>query len=549
MTENLVEQLQERLALLEEENRKLRFKADRADSVSKAKSGFLAMVSHEIRTPINGVIGITNLLLQTELDDRQRHYADLVATSATNLLSLINNLLDFSKIEAEKLVLEKSSFDLQELIKKLLSFFELTAKTQGIKIVGRVDPAIKTFYYGDDQRIRQVLVNLVGNAIKFSGKGTVEVRLELIERDGQNDNLHFSVTDQGRGIEQQHLKTIFQPFFQSDSSNTRRYGGTGLGLAISQSLVEMMNGTIGVESVSDHGSTFWFDLQLPWLQADDGQETSGATGSAMIVPGIAQHPTLLIVDDEKINRMIFRETLSHSNIRVETAASGQEALSLCKARDFDMIFMDCRMPVKNGFTTTKEILAHRKALEKKAPVIVALTADTTKETRERCMQAGMVDYMTKPLEFSELQRVLNNWLPTVQLRRPQVHYGEDNPEQAEFSEAKMVHINYDRLKRLRESVGDISPIIKVFIDAMSGRVRSLEEAAVEDDYQALKLAAHRLKGSSRQLGAEYLAGLCQQLEHLANAQQAGQVDAVLGQIKRTGEQVVDLLSKELRCEE
>lgn len=532
---------QQKISFLEEENSRLREQVRRADAASRAKSDFLAMVSHEIRTPMNGVIGITELLLGTELDQKQRHYAGLISRSASSLLSLINSLLDFSKIEADKLQIENKPLDLQLLINELATLFSVSAKTRDIEITTKVSSDIAGLHMGDQQRIRQVIVNLLGNAIKFSEGGTITICLELEKQLSEVDYLRFTVRDQGPGIDEKHLEEIFQPFTQADGGATRQHGGTGLGLSISRRLIELMGGKIGVDSTPGHGSSFWFTLQLqkvPVQLVEEHQSTPKQEEESSHLAGLIN---ILIVDDEEINRMVLSETLASSDVQTATASNGQEALDICREENFDLIFMDCQMPVMDGFSATNQILTLKKEQGGKIPVIVALTADITQKTKKRCKQVGMSDYMIKPLEASELQRVFNRWLPGLQF---QARTDTEEPSLVAENDEKG-QINQVRLDRLQKNVGNVGPIVQVFVRTLPERIKNIEQAVAESDCKALQLAAHQLKGSSRQLGADYLAARCQELENLAKSEKIHQLDVLMEQIKRSGTQVVAILNKKL----
>ncbi len=383
-----------------------------AEAASEAKSLFLANMSHEIRTPMNAVIGMAGLLLDAELPPVERQQAEILKSSAEGLLQLIDDILDFSKIEAGKLALNTSDFALKEVVSEAVEPLYPRAAAKGIGVRLDTGDEFPTHLRGDPVRLRQVLINLISNAIKFTDHGYVEVRTEQEQRDETGVRIRFSIRDTGIGIPREVQPKLFNPFTQADSSTSRRFGGTGLGLVISQRLVELMGGRIGMESTPGRGSVFWFTIPfLPSLQSiappdvDHGQPPPPAAAHRRN-PGSCR---LLLAEDNEVNRIVALSQLQALGFPVDAVNNGLEVLQALERQHYDLILMDCQMPQLDGYETTRRI--RRPGSPWRDLPVVAVTAHAMKGDREKCLAVGMNDYISKPFQREELLAVLEQWLP------------------------------------------------------------------------------------------------------------------------------------------
>lgn len=506
-----------------QESREMAEKAyHEAEKANQARGDFLANMSHELRTPMNCIIGLSDILIEEGLKQKHQEMIEALNSSAHHLLNLLNDILDFSKIEAGELTLESISFDLRRVIKQIEFLQSPVAASKGLEMKSKISDAVPQRLLGDPARLQQILNNLIGNALKFTAEGSVTVSVDG-EADGNGSfTTHISVTDTGIGIPKDQQGKLFRKFQQADVSTSRKYGGTGLGLAISKNLAELMGGSIALKSDEGKGTTF--TVTIPAKIVEPGEMDGGEHKAGTARARINKKAKIMVVDDHPINLLFMRQALGKLGLEnFDEASSGRQAIELFKKGHYDLILMDCQMPDMDGYEASRQIHQLKSGGHKSA--IIAVTANAMKGAEEKCMAAGMNDYISKPVDKEKLKILLQRWLPGDDAAQETDVGTEEKKNPVAPQETKILNesreplvvFDWDHLYEYTNGDKETeNMLINMFLENLEIDLKNMKKSFRDKNFNEWEAIAHKLHGASAHMGAYALADLCDQAQSLSS---------------------------------
>lgn len=469
----------------------------------KAKNRFVANMSHEIRTPLNGILGFLRLLSITKLDDEQKDYLEEIKNSSVILLTTINDILDYSKGEANKLILEHQSFNVKELMKNLSLYTRTNSKDKNIETITEFDDDIPKNIFGDEVRLRQVLMNMINNSLKFTEKGYIKIAAKLIEKTDKEVQIEFNVSDTGIGIAKEKQSKVFEEFTQADESTTRKYGGTGLGLAICNNLITLMGSELKLDSEEGKGTSFYFTINFEI----NNNPIEKQEEQIHLDEIFTQYAKILVAEDNPTNQKLIGKFLNKFGLECKIVSNGQEALDLYKSEPFDLILLDCQMPVMDGYETTISIRNYEKEQNLKQIPIIALTANAFSSNKEKCLSLGMNDIITKPVKINDMITKLNKYLNV----EPQDTQSTQSPSQSNNYKEEIINILVSELGLEKE---DIEDLLDTFLKDFREQKTQMKLYWDNQDYVKVNEIAHSIAGASANLRIDIISAPARALNNL-----------------------------------